>query len=1014
MFCSFARAASSIPCGNRQVREGNDELLLTSLETLTAQLETWKIQEKDLLLNRAGIQDVNDEQKNVLTICSAHRFELAKHWRPSTACCHPEHTQSTQKRKVSIPDRYITPDMAKEIMLMYGLHCIIGSRVCRQCREKHACYLKQFKSSQQPSSENIAAKSITPRKRFPIPPEVLSSPSGMEDSLISDEDYKQPLTPATAKTAYNQYVYKLHEATGISEPFRHLDSVLMKEWNDLHPRTQHHYASFAKQGVRPVLESIAPGQGEELWNYLKNSSIMGLGNNDNDDEDEELSLNTLSDSTLRNLIDAYNNAQSSKSRKEILSIFAQNFTRKQLKDLIPGLTDFRIKEARKHCKEHGPGIAVPTAPIHRFYLSENKVDHTLRFITSDMISQDTAYGTSKIKLESGVELVVPKPIRKLIPARIIAQYTKICDESGFKPASVRTLFRILEVCPASTRKSLQGLDNYTADGSEAFENLEEVISKLYDGGMPDSKADRLRSLALSCKRYLKQDYSTHVVNDSTSDNFSVSPDHCRFFALSDPKKEQLKQSCTHSHLLECDRCQELRDLFLSLEEEIGKISEQCTMASDDICDLRFLLDDSKDKIEQWKAHILRSVNQEEGKQEVLDQLQPTEALLVEDWAMKFLPLHFREKSAEFYGKRGINWHVTAVIRKTQECSLSVYVFVHVFDSCDQNQITVASITQNTLFTLKELYPELTGVYLRSDNAGCYHGGYLLTSLPSIGHETGIRVIGYDFSEAQHGKDICDRKTATMRQHARRFVAETKTDILTARDLKKALESNGGVKGCRVSVAEMPQRSSQIDVKNVKIKGISQIHNIRYEEGGMRFWKAFDIGKGERMLQDDMPSIEIPKVKVLQAFPETCRSSGAMAGSAKHTEGETASPTGTEEVETDTLFECPIDGCICSFDTETELQRHLDFGNHVRRLHRESQFDHIRRRYADMINDELSKPLFAANFSCESEQSGQGVNNITMGWALKTHKSARFSETVKAYLNDRFLIGEETGNKASPT
>ena len=39
------------------------------------------------------------------------------------------------------------------------------------------------------------------------------------------------------------------------------------------------------------------------------------------------------------------------------------------------------------------------------------------------------------------------------------------------------------------------------------------------------------------------------------------------------------------------------------------------------------------------------------------------------------------------------------------------------------------------------------------------------------------------------------------------VAETKTDILTECDLKKALESNGGVKGCRVSVVEMPQRSS---------------------------------------------------------------------------------------------------------------------------------------------------------------------------------------------------------------
>ena len=138
--------------------------------------------------------------------------------------------------------------------------------------------------------------------------------------------YKQPLTPASAKTAYNQYVYKLHEATGISEQFRQLDSVLMKEWKDLHPRTKHYYASFTKQGYRPVLESIAPGQGEELWNYLKNSSITGLGNSDNGcDEDEEISPNTFSDNTLRNLIDAHNNLQSSKSRKEIFVNICSKF-----------------------------------------------------------------------------------------------------------------------------------------------------------------------------------------------------------------------------------------------------------------------------------------------------------------------------------------------------------------------------------------------------------------------------------------------------------------------------------------------------------------------------------------------------------------------------------------------------------------------------------------------------------------------------------------------------------------
>ena len=39
----------------------------------------------------------------------------------------------------------------------------------------------------------------------------------------------------------------------------------------------------------------------------------------------------------------------------------------------------------------------------------------------------------------------------------------------------------------------------------------------------------------------------------------------------------------------------------------------------------------------------------------------------------------------------------------------------------------------------------------------------------------------------------------------------------------------------------------------------------------------------------------------------------------------------------------------------------------------------------------------------------------MGWALKKQKSSsRFPEKVKTHLNDRLLIGEETGNKVSLT
>ena len=53
MTCSFARALSSIPCGNRQETE-NSQLVLTSLDELTAYVEEWKIQENDLHVNKAS------------------------------------------------------------------------------------------------------------------------------------------------------------------------------------------------------------------------------------------------------------------------------------------------------------------------------------------------------------------------------------------------------------------------------------------------------------------------------------------------------------------------------------------------------------------------------------------------------------------------------------------------------------------------------------------------------------------------------------------------------------------------------------------------------------------------------------------------------------------------------------------------------------------------------------------------------------------------------------------------
>lgn len=68
-------------------------------------------------------------------------------------------------------------------------------------------------------------------------------------------------------------------------------------------------------------------------------------------------------------------------------------------------------------------------------------------------------------------------------------------------------------------------------------------------------------------------------------------------------------------------------------------------------------------INAWKAHLLRSVNQKEAKQDVLDQLNEESCLIVMDWAMKFLSHLFREQMSGFFGKHGRSWLVSTVITK---------------------------------------------------------------------------------------------------------------------------------------------------------------------------------------------------------------------------------------------------------------------------------------------------------------------------------------------------------------
>ena len=136
-------------------------------------------------------------------------------------------------------------------------------------------------------------------------------------------------------------------------------------------------------------------------------------------------------------------------------------------------------------------------------------------------------------------------------------------------------------------------------------------------------------------------------------------------------------------------------------------------------------------------------------------------------------------------------------------------------------------------------PSLSKAFIRSDEAGCYHNNLLIASIHGISLRTRVIIEMYDFSEPQHGKDICDRIICPMKQAVRRHCDEGH-DIQSAADMREALLKRT-VQGVTASVFEVNGMQKSIDVK--KIPNFSAYHNFEFEPRGIRVRKVYSVGQG---------------------------------------------------------------------------------------------------------------------------------------------------------------------------
>ena len=268
-------------------------------------------------------------------------------------------------------------------------------------------------------------------------------------------------------------------------------------WEEASERTKRGYIRTAKQVVEACLEEIAPNDSDMLFHSLYESSE---------------SDSTVDSALLKALAECYNNVQHWSTRRQVLSIMADQVTFKQLKHFIPSLTRYRYNIARHHLLLHGRGAVPQVEKNTRIRIPQAKLDHFLSFLTSSNVVQDLPFGEKTLVLSTKAEIKVPNVIRAIIPESIVKQYQSYCKETDFQPMSRSTLCRIMKVCSATVRKSLQGLDYVAADGAQAFDDLVEVVQKLgsdFGKGLSwaNDKIDKLKNV----KRYLKSDYKVITI-----------------------------------------------------------------------------------------------------------------------------------------------------------------------------------------------------------------------------------------------------------------------------------------------------------------------------------------------------------------------------------------------------------------------------------------------------------------------------------------------------------------------
>lgn len=324
---------------------GNQCLLLRSLTTDYGYLFKTQtiIKEHDLIIMRSDTElDMNKP------ICGKHRFTLGKDFRPPKSCKSPIHPGSSKQKGDNT-----SYDIYSKIKSLYPeWKFVLGYKVCR-------IKLGTLEDNQ---LDCVEVKSDEDPDYVPDVPMI-------DDALLEENQRKLNILTELFKTEPLKYT--------IHKPVQDLSETAVAYFRNAHAEMQSRLTDL-------FCNIAAPGQSKCLMEKITVK------------RDEQ----TGGDNSVKHLINAFSLCKTRAARVSVLTLLPTSYTKTQTV-LLFGCSQKEIDDARNIAKISSP--CAPKSEKVRVYsrLSMSKAEHFIDFLFDTAILQETAYGTTKIKFNTG-------------------------------------------------------------------------------------------------------------------------------------------------------------------------------------------------------------------------------------------------------------------------------------------------------------------------------------------------------------------------------------------------------------------------------------------------------------------------------------------------------------------------------------------------------------------------------------------------------------------------------------